>query len=205
MVSEQRLKTLAIRNATLANADALAELPSLTHLDLSAVKTRSLDFISRIPKLENLSYAEFPYTNLEALSHSKLKVLMLSSQGRAALDAGRVQTIGVNTALPALTKLSLRGNPLQDLKGVEKLKALSQLDIAETKVSDLSPLNVLIGATVIFGNNYELDTCPILYGSCQTGSQTLEGASFGAGAGSLMGSKWIMGQAIPGLGKALRN
>ncbi len=130
---------------------------------------------------------------------------MLSSEGSAVLDGGRIQTRGSGTALPALNKLSLRGNPLQDLKGIENMKALMQLDITETKVSDLSPLNALIGATVFFGTNYELDTCPILYGSCQTGSKTLDGATFGSDAFTLQGSKWTVGQAIPGLGKALRN
>lgn len=200
------LKNLKIRNVTLANADALAELASLKTLDLGAVKTKGLGFISKMPSLENLNYMEFPHSNLESLSHPKLKVLMLASEGpRVVLDGGRVQTIGVNTALPALNKLSLRGNPLRDLKGIENLKALSELDITETRVSDLSPLNALIGATVFFGNNYELDTCPILYGNCQTGSKKLDGATFGSDLFSLQGSKWSMGQTIPGLGKALRN
>jgi hypothetical protein len=199
------LKSLTIRNVTLANADALGELSNLTSLDLNAVKTKDLGFIGKIPKLENLSYAEFPYTTLEALSHPKLKSLMLPSEGLAALNGGRVQTIGAKTELPALSKLSLRGNPLQDLKGIDRLKTLSQLDITGTKVADLSPLNTLIGATVFFGDQYQLDTCPILYGSCQTGSKTLEGATFGADGASLMGSNWKVNQVIPGLGKALRN
>ncbi|HET9238533.1 MAG TPA: trypsin-like serine protease [Oligoflexus sp.] len=199
------LKSLKIRNVTLAYADALSELSNLTNLDLNAVKTKDLGFIGKIPKLENLSYAEFPYTTLEALSHPKLKSLMLPSEGLAALNGGRVQTIGDKTELPSLTKLSLRGHPLQDLKGVDRLKALSQLDITGTKVADLSPLNTLIGATVFFGDQYQLDTCPILYGSCQTGTKTLEGATFGADGASLMGSNWKVNQVIPGLGKALRN
>jgi Leucine-rich repeat (LRR) protein len=199
------LKSLTIRNVTLANAGALGELSNLISLDLNAVKVKDLGFIGKIPKLENLSYAEFPYTTLEALSHPKLKSLMLPSEGWAALNGGRVQTIGDKTELPSLTKLSLRGNPLQDLKGVERFKALSQLDITGTKVPDLSPLNTLIGATVFFGDQYQLDTCPILYGSCQTGNKTLEGATFGADGASLMGSNWKVNQVIPGLGKALRN
>lgn len=199
------LKSLTIRNVTLANADALGELSNLTSLDLNAVKTKDLGFISKMPKLESLSYAEFPYTTLEALSNPKLKTLTLPSEGLAALNGGRVQSIGDKTELPALTKLSLRGNPLQDLKGVDRLKALSQLDITGTKIADLSPLNTLIGATVFFGDQYQLDTCPILYGSCQTGNKTLEGATFGADGASLMGSNWKVNQVIPGLGKALRN
>jgi hypothetical protein len=156
-------------------------------------------------KLENLNYAEFPYTSLEPLSHPNLKVLTLNSEGeRVLLGAGRVATIGSRTKLPALTKLSLRGNPLQDLAGIESMKALSELDISETRVADLSPLHSLIGTRVYLGGNYKLDTCPILYGSCQTGGANLGGAGFGADGSSLQGSKWMAGQLIPGLGKALR-
>jgi Leucine-rich repeat (LRR) protein len=199
------LRSLRIRKVSLAHAEALAALPNLSHLDLGSVKTKGLEFIPLMAKLENLNYSEFPGTNLEALSHPNLKVLTLNSEGpRVVLGAGRVTTIGARTKLPALTKLSLRGNPLQDLMGLESMKALSELDISETRVVDLSPLQSLIGTRVYFGGNYTLDTCPILYGSCQTGSANIGGASFGADTNSLQGSKWMVGQQIPGLGKALR-
>ncbi|WP_176736386.1 trypsin-like serine protease [Oligoflexus tunisiensis] len=203
--SLNQLESLTIRHAVLTSSDVLAGLPALKNLDLGFVQTR-LDFIKKMPQLVNMNYTDFPRTSLEALSHPGLKVLTLDSEGSFdVMENGRVESIGARTELPALQTLSLRNNPLQDLKGIENLKALTQLDMSGTSVSDLSPLNSLIGTTVFFGESYPLDTCPILYGRCQAGTRNFSGQTFGSDANSVQNSKWFVGQIIPGLGKALRH
>jgi Leucine-rich repeat (LRR) protein len=203
--SLKQLESLKIRHAVLSSANGLAELPQLKTLDLGFVQTR-LDFVKKMPQLENLNYTDFPGRNLESLSHPGLKVLTLAAEGSYdVMEKGRLEAIGARTELPSLQTLSLRNNPLQDLKGIENMKALTQLDISGTQVSDLAPLHSLIGATIYFGETYTLDTCPILYGNCQAGTRNLGGLTFGSDANSVQNSKWTTGQIIPGLGKALRN
>jgi Leucine-rich repeat (LRR) protein len=132
--------------------------------------------------------------------------LTVSTVGPQAFSAGgQLTSIGSQTKLPSLTTLSVRGNPMQDLNGVETLKNLTQLDLTATQVKDLGPLSSLIGTTVVLGEGYQLDTCPILYGRCESGTRNLTGGNFGSGSENAQISKWSVGQVVPGLGKALWN
>ena len=111
----------------------LAELPSLTHLDLSDNGLVDVSDLSRLTSLRTLLLGGNAIRDLSPLSGlAGLEALTLSRNGLADVAA--------LSALTTLEQLWLDGNDLADISPLPALGALIYLHLGDNRIADISPL-----------------------------------------------------------------
>lgn len=114
--------------------DALAKLPSLESLTLSAISAKDFRFLAKLTGLRSLSLYDCSITKLPSLS--ALKHL-------ERIDLNHDEGLTDFSALASLTALRVAGlsdSSISDLVPLSKLSALEEVYLARTKVVRLSPL-----------------------------------------------------------------
>lgn len=115
----------------------LTELSDIS-LDHNEVMEGILGFapLSLLPNLKELSVYNFPreMLKLETLKNLNLKELTLKNNGITNLLFLKENTV---------ESLSLEQNPLYSLRGIQKIKGLTDLTLSGTPLKDLSPLQGL--------------------------------------------------------------
>jgi hypothetical protein len=143
------LSELRVNNNKLYNIDALSGVDDFLVLDISnnpelAVDSASIveNFVWASPDLMEMGISGLAYFSADLpLPHgrngqSKLKVLKAD---RLALNADDLHFLDQHTRLESL---SLAGNGLSSLAGLDGLGSIRELDLSDNEITDLSPIMV---------------------------------------------------------------
>lgn len=144
-------------NLPVEDLEPLGRLSLLTHLKLGAPKSKSLDLLKKLTRLEDLEVIETPSGGDGGFISSlvNLRSLRLFRCG--------IERIDDLSALEALEILDLDQNSIADLSGLAGLKGLKYLHLVDNLVGDVSPLARCSALqTVHFGGCQIQDLTPLL-------------------------------------------
>jgi len=120
-------------NENIVDLSTLAELKSLTELDLSRCKITDISFLTDITALRGL--------DLEWNSLSKISPLAsLTNLQWLNLGHNEISNITTLANLTNLEALHLHWNKIKDVSSLSSLTKLTSLDLSYNRISDISPL-----------------------------------------------------------------
>jgi internalin A len=140
----------------------VAELTSITGLDIQYSNVRTLDFLSSLQHLISLSVHSYQASDLTPLSgltgltslsvHADQASDLTPLSGLTELTslfvlANQLSDLTALSGLTGLTSLSVQGNQVSDLTALSGRTGLTSLNVHANQVSDLTPLSGLTGLT----------------------------------------------------------
>ena len=145
------LKTVAAAGNDLTDISPLAKLKNLESLNLDYNNISDISALTKLPKLKAVSLEHNQLHDISALSQKEdLTRLFLSNNPNLNLnslkashleeltaDNSNVENLNFLKSNPNLTTLSLNGNRLTSLAGVEAAKNLVTLSASQNKISSL--------------------------------------------------------------------
>ena len=155
------LEQVAMMDAPVTDLSPLAECGSITHLYLEQTQVSDLTPLKALP-LKALYLNGCPVTDLSPLVGKQLDELNLCDTQVESLEPFAEMELGIvwlrNTAVTDLSPLSgrsvvsldIQGSQISDLSPLANVSTLERLNIAETPVTDLTPLAALPLTRLIF-------------------------------------------------------
>ena len=134
------LEVLYLEDTPVEDISALQGMP-LKVLYLSKTDVRNLTPLETISSLQRLNLLGAPVTDLSPLENVPLRMLWLNDTPVSDVSS---------LASAPLVSLTLEGSQVQDLRPVGKMDQLKRLHIANTPVTDLTPLKGLQLTRLVF-------------------------------------------------------
>lgn len=145
------LKTVAAAGNDLTDISPLAKLKNLESLNLDYNNISDISALTKLPKLKAVSLEHNQLQDVSALSQKEdltrlflsnnpnlnLNTLKASYLEELTADNSNVQSLNFLKSNPNLTTLSLNGNRLTSLAGVEAAKNLVTLSASQNKITSL--------------------------------------------------------------------
>lgn len=125
----KNLESLNLDYNNISDISALTKLPKLKAVSLEHNQLQDVSALSQKEDLTRLFLSNNPNLNLNTLKASKLEEL--------TADNSNVESLNFLKSNPNLTTLSLNGNRLTSLAGVEAAKNLVTLSASQNKISSL--------------------------------------------------------------------
>ncbi len=159
------LNNLALRNFGVIEVKPLANLINLDVLDLTQNLIVDPKPLEVLPELVELNLTRNMITDMKGFTHLKLK--------RLILDGNKMTSAQSFGELPELRMLSMANMPgFKDVKGVNKMGKLKNLNVSKTDVADLQTLEPSVGLSIDAPEEAVKNGCPVLLGSCVTDGTT---------------------------------
>ncbi|WP_306029741.1 leucine-rich repeat domain-containing protein [Stappia sp. MMSF_3263] len=172
----ERLETLSVRGAPVADLAPLAGLKGLRELDVGATRVRDLSPLARLARLESLVIAATPVADLGPLADLaglqeetgralRVERPFLHGTGLSHLDisGSGVKSLEPLARVGTLQRLELRDTAVTSLAPLHRLGALRSLDIATSRVVDLGPQGALSGLQILNAAQTPLESLAALY------------------------------------------
>ena len=145
------LKTVAAAGNDLTDITPLAKLKNLESLNLDYNNISDISALTKLPKLKAVSLEHNQLQDVSALSRKEdltglflsnnpnlnLNTLKASHLEELTADNSNVESLNFLKSNPNLTNLSLNGNRLTSLAGVEAAKNLVTLSASQNKITSL--------------------------------------------------------------------
>ncbi len=155
------LKHLDGTRSEIEDLSPLEGMSQLTHVYLEGAKVKDISPL-RLSPLKVVWLNECPIVDLSPLENMKLDELNLCDTSLQNLDTVKTMTLGTlwmrNTAVQELNpianhgliSLDVQGSAVKNLNALKEMVSLKRLNIAQTDVTDLSPLSGLSLNRLIF-------------------------------------------------------
>ncbi|WP_340153479.1 leucine-rich repeat domain-containing protein [uncultured Marivirga sp.] len=130
------LNSIVIEDEGIQDLFPLAQFILLENVHLNRVELNSLESITSIKEVKELSIKESPIENLDPLS----QLIFLE---KLVLDFSAVSNLQPLEEVQSLVYLSLAGTQVRNLKGLEGLTSLKYLDISSTQVRWIGKLSLV--------------------------------------------------------------
>ncbi len=190
------------------HGQSLGKLQNLKELTIETSELDTQSFIKELPRLTDLSYENYPYPTMEALSSESLSSIKLNNPDWASrMVPAKLEEIGQNTRLPNVSKLELYNQALKNLEGIRNLPKLKQLNISALDPKLLEPLKETVGLTLFVPGTMNWTDCPLVFGVCIDYSGARRGGSVGvdpSDAKTVPLNYSVRDSIIPGLGKSIK-
>lgn len=183
----RQLASVELSRNPLEDLSPLLRLPELDMLTINGLPLRELRSLSGAPALREVMAHDSRIETLDGLDLPALETLYLTGNRLGALgnvsglplldylllSDNELESLSGIERLSALTSLNVSRNPLTSLGGVESLTKLQLLELADTQVSDLTPLAGLLLTTLNVRNAAVSDFAPLapwaeVDGRCRT-------------------------------------
>ncbi|MDE0300412.1 MAG: leucine-rich repeat domain-containing protein [Candidatus Poribacteria bacterium] len=148
------LRSLSLWGNPLAELSPIADLRSLTYLDVAAC---SISDITALSNLFNLSGLNVRFNRIVDIG----PVENLTNLVSLRLEGNRIADVTPLAKLLQLTELYLNDNHIPDIRPLENLVELETLDIRGNPVTDHTPLDGLALTHFYYDQNCELPPLPI--------------------------------------------
>ena len=155
-----RLYSLDLSSAKIADIGALKKLTALQQIDLTGTQVNNIDALRALTALQDLSLSGTKITNIDALrAMTALQRLDLTGTQVASIDAlkgltalqdlnlrrTQVTRIDALNGLTALRILNLSGTSVTNIDALRALTALQHLNLLGTNVTNIDSMNGLTG------------------------------------------------------------
>lgn len=136
------LKSLAIYNAQIGNAQALGQMTQLKELYLINCGLSDISFVKNLTALTNASFYGNEIQDISALGYC-------TELTELSLGYCQVEDISALASAVKLQELGLQGNRISDIEALSSLKNLTGLNLMSNQVKDISPLKELKELSVL--------------------------------------------------------
>ncbi|MFY7930876.1 MAG: leucine-rich repeat domain-containing protein, partial [Oligoflexus sp.] len=163
------LKTLNLYNNPFPSLEGVQVLAGLESIELGFTPATSLLPLNALPRLQSIELSGRPVALLQQLQRpDKLRKLVMRSAEMPNMQAlapftqleildlasNQIQELRLET-MPRLINLNVSANPLLSIEALRQAKALSELNISDTQVTNLDPLrNIRL-------NSFRADRIPL--------------------------------------------
>lgn len=155
---KQTLKYLYFghKDITLPNLDLVALLPNLKHISIGEITVQNADALFSHKNLESISLHNVNGLTQLNISNTLAETISVSNYGSDS--RGTIEKIIATKSNNTITDFALSNNTLTDVKFVENLKGLKELDLHANQISDITPIvninSQLKAEGLNIGNNF---------------------------------------------------